>query len=269
MRRSSFSALVFGLVLIALAAPNAGAQASPQLERRVIVSSALTGAPIAGATITDSATSVTARSNAAGEFTWRVAGRITLTIQAIGFVAQARVIENAAADTAVIRIALQPISQTLNEVPIIAAAPVRGRLSEFEERRAFGAGRFVTDSMLRKNDNRNLSEVIATLPGLRVTRGMGNAGWIAGTRGSGSTRNSGFAPSEMDKRKGARPGCYSTVMLDGGYVFSNRSGEMLFDVNSLQTSQIAGIEYYPGASSVPVKFRGADTGCGLLIIWTR
>lgn len=123
--------------------------------------------------------------------------------------------------------------------------------------------------MLRKNDNRQLSEIIATLPGLRVTRGMGNAGWIAGTRGSGSTRNSGFAPSEMDKRKGARPGCYSTVMLDGGYVFSNRGGEMLFDVNILQTSQIAGIEYYPGASTVPLKFRGADTGCGLLIIWTR
>jgi hypothetical protein len=58
-------------------------------------------------------------------------------------------------------------------------------------------------------------------------------------------------------------------MLDGVYVYNGSRSEMLFDVNSIPTSSISGIEYYPGAATVPLKFRGADTGCGLLIIWTK
>jgi hypothetical protein len=160
-----------------------------------------------------------------------------------------------------------PIPTQLPTASVVGALAVAPKLREFEERRMLGVGRFITDSLLEKNSNRQLSEVIGMLPGVRVVRGMSSVGWIAGTRGSGSSKMP--APSEMDVRRGARPGCYVTVMLDGGYVYSGRPGEMLFDVNSLGPSQVAGIEFYPGASSVPLKFRGADTGCGLLVIWTK
>jgi hypothetical protein len=73
----------------------------------------------------------------------------------------------------------------------------------------------------------------------------------------------------MDINRGARKACYSTVMLDGGYIYTGRSGEQLFDVNSLPVSAIAGNEYYAGASTAPLKVRGTDTGCGLLVIWTK
>ena len=115
-----------------------------------------------------------------------------------------------------------------------------------------------------------MSEVIARLPGPRIMRGWGNYGWIASSVGSGAIQRR-FALSPMDIARGADPKqCYAAVMLDGNIIYSGRSGEMLFDVNSLGTSTVAGIEYYRDAASTPSKFnvRGGET-CGLVVIWTK
>ena len=105
----------------------------------------------------------------------------------------------------------------------------------------------------------------------RIVRGTGNYGWVASTVGAGSIQRRG-AMSAMDKARGADPNqCYAAVILDGTPVYSGRSGEQLFDVNSLATNSIAGIEYYRGAASIPLKFNitGGGESCGLVVIWTK
>lgn len=258
----------FALLAVVLAFPaDAAAQAITMV--RGVVTNAATSRPIAAARVLDPDGFERATTDSAGRFSFATAAgtAVVVNVQAVGFEPMHRRLAAVASDS-VHRFALVALAQELRAAEIIGAKPAPPKLSEFEERRQMGQGRFITDSMLQKHQNRSVSEIMATVPGLRVARGMGNAGWIMSTRGSGSSRTL-PAPSEMDKRKGARPGCYSTVMLDGVYVYNGSRSEMLFDVNSIQASAIAGIEYYPGAAAVPMKFRGGDTGCGLLIIWTK
>ena len=63
--------------------------------------------------------------------------------------------------------------------------------------------------------------------------------------------------------------CYAAVFLDGTPVFTGRRGELLFDVNSIPTSQISGIEYYGGSGTVPAEFNVGGNTCGALVIWTK
>ena len=153
---------------------------------------------------------------------------------------------------------------------MITAAPVPPKLGEFDERRRAGFGRFITPDILEKNSNRRLSEVVAMMPGPRIVRGTGSNGWVASTVGPSSIQRR-FRLSTMDVQRGADPKqCYAAVMLDGNLVFTGRSGEMLFDVNSIGTNSVAAIEYYRDAATVPAKFnvRGEET-CGLVVIWTK
>jgi hypothetical protein len=52
-------------------------------------------------------------------------------------------------------------------------------------------------------------------------------------------------------------------------VYQGNRNEKLFDINSISSSEIAGVEVYHGAATIPAQYEGMRTTCGLLIIWTR
>jgi hypothetical protein len=112
---------------------------------------------------------------------------------------------------------------------------------------------------------------MALIAGPLVIRGTGNSAWIANSRGIQSPHQAGAqAMTAMDRAKGAKPGvCYSAVVLDGIFVYQGLPGESLWDFNSMQTREIAGIEYYSGGSTMPVKYNGTRNTCGLVVIWTK
>lgn len=63
------------------------------------------------------------------------------------------------------------------------------------------------------------------------------------------------------------------VYLDGTKLTS-RAGlenfqEAMRIINGIPVPEIAGIEIYPGAATVPGEFAGLDTNCGVLVVWTR
>lgn len=47
------------------------------------------------------------------------------------------------------------------------------------------------------------------------------------------------------------------------------TGEMLFDVNTLQASQVEAVEYYAGAAQTPARYAGLGAHRGVMVIWTR
>ena len=267
------AAVIAGAAGFASAPARGQSQAPPTraVMRGVVVDDA-TDRPIAGATVEIEALKLAFVTDSTGIFRIPLIppGRYIVAVRRLGFSPLTSVVNFVANDTLEFDFALVKQVTQLPEVAVSTPAAVAPKLREFEERRLAGFGRFLTPAQLEKDKDRRLSEVIARLPGLRIMRGWGNYGWIASSVGSGAIQRR-FALSPMDIARGADPKqCYAAVMLDGNIIYSGRSGEMLFDVNSLGTSTVAGIEYYRDAASTPSKFnvRGGET-CGLVVIWTR
>jgi hypothetical protein len=63
------------------------------------------------------------------------------------------------------------------------------------------------------------------------------------------------------------------VYLDGVRVVDNEQGEwaaLIRDLNAVLTPEdLLAIEVYRGPSEVPSAYGGADSGCGVILIWTR
>ena len=61
------------------------------------------------------------------------------------------------------------------------------------------------------------------------------------------------------------------VYLDGipllGNIVNGREGA--FNLNSIDVSELGGVEYYPTTESMPIEFSHTSNGCGALMLWTR
>lgn len=139
------------------------------------------------------------------------------------------------------------------------------RLQAFEERRATGGGRFIGDSVLRANENRPLASILLRhVPGTQLIRGPAGARYVA------STRKICAGPAFTQK---CRP-CFASIYEDGVPIYSARALQQdppppPPDLNQIDNSQLTGVEFYAGGASVPPDFVHTDTGCGVLLLWTR
>jgi hypothetical protein len=153
---------------------------------------------------------------------------------------------------------------TLDTVEVTASAV----LPSFEEHRALGLGKFITRAELENAEARRLSDVLAQVSGLQVTRGRTGA-WVSTSRGPRSLSNVPLLDT-ADVLRGAVSGrCYARVVLDGAVVYHGRYQEPLFDINTMLPQQIEGIEYYASPSQTPLEYSTLNSHCGVLVIWTR
>ena len=231
------------------------AQVTPRPGRAVLFGRVVDarGQPIDGADVT----LLDLRAVTDGQGTFRLrdipAGTHALAVRHMGHSPLMRRLAFASNDTLVQRLVLAGVA-ALDSVVVIG---LRSGIPEFEEHRASGAGgRFITREQIDKYPTRPVADVLRPLPGLRISRGRGGRGdlYAINSRGIISTQ-------------GASSTCYVHVYLDGAPMYTGGM-QQPYNLNSLSASDIAGIEYYQGASAVPPKYnRGAV--CGVLVIWTR
>lgn len=132
-------------------------------------------------------------------------------------------------------------------------------LQGFEERRARGGGgQFLSDSVLRANESRDMASVLAMMAGLTIQR-SGRAIRAVNNRHAATA----FGPKES---------CYATVYLDGIMVWelvpNAPRPEPPPDLSALANlNQLSGIEYYAGIGTVPTMFK--QSPCGVIALWTR
>ncbi len=96
-----------------------------------------------------------------------------------------------------------------------------------------------------------LSEVLVTLPGVRVGQGRGGAGARSISIGR------------------AIPGCQVQIFLDG--VQMNRGGAgggVLID-DLVSPLDVEVVEVFRGLGSIPAEFLTLQARCGVIAIWTR
>lgn len=170
----------------------------------------------------------------------------------------------------------------VNELPTVAVREVsrpvpRGKMAAYEERKAMGVGHFIDRELLAKDENRRLSDILASnVPGLSIYRGTGSKSWAASGRTASSAKCAFCRTSRhemldpFDVAAGAPLACYLDVYLDGAAVYSSSArGTALFNLNSIEANQIEAIEVYTGVGQIPTQYNKTSGGCGVMLIWTR
>src|SRR5687768_9351803 len=139
------------------------------------------------------------------------------------------------------------------------------RLKDFERRRSGGVGQFLTAADLAPEQSKPLGDAIGRLRGTYVVR-SGSTACLTTTRGSQSFQHS--ATGSCGNRAVGGANCPVAVFVDGSPWYTGHNDE-LFDLNSLRTHDIAGLEFYSGAGTLPREFSAPRGTCGALVIWTK
>lgn len=122
--------------------------------------------------------------------------------------------------------------------------PPPAKMVGFYGRRGSGQGHFVTREEIDKRQPRVLTDMLRSVPGLRITCDGG------GCR----------AQSFSETRRFMGP-CPIQYFLDGL--------PFLGDVDELTPDQVEGIEIYRGSASVPPEFNTGTAMCGVIAMWSR
>ena len=214
------------------------------------------GVALAGAEVVLNGPQNSQRTNASGEFKFIAvpAGRNIVGVRTPGFAPLIDTIEFADAGEIRREFRLARIQTELPEVPVTATLLDR-KLFEFYERRRFGIGRFLDSAEFAETRGTRTSDRLTKLPGLMIQRGQGSQAIVVNTR----TRSRG--------EPGPNSWCRALVWVDNVNLGTG------YNVNELDPSIIAAVEWYAGEASIPVRFAVPRTArrdyCGVLVIWLR
>jgi hypothetical protein len=167
-------------------------------------------------------------------------------VRAIGFTPKRVPVDLTARRPSQVAVTLDNRVATLEGVRVTDRATAMGPLADFEERRKKGGfGRFFSEEDVQQRNAFQVSDVLRTVPGLRlIPRGGGMQG--AAVQGRGN--------------------CEMTVFVDGNRLFNGSND--LDDV--VRPQDVAGIEVYNGQAGIPAQFTtSAAGGCGVVAVWTK
>jgi hypothetical protein len=239
---------LYGVALLAVLSTRVAAQESA-IRGRVI--DARTKRPVAS-TVELRASDTTIVREGSAEFVIAKlpAGRFELVVRAIGYQSLTMRVALEANDTLVADVDLERIATKLAAVRTDSAALPAGyasRLSEFEERRASGFGKFLDWQYFEQNKDRRLRELLN--------------GRIAGLRVEGTLKGETFLTTRTGRR--CKPQVFVNGVLDSN-----------FDLSLIDTREVLALEFYTPATT-PFKYNGTAIGsggagvCGTVLLWLR
>jgi hypothetical protein len=173
------------------------------------------------------------------------AGSRQVEVLAIGRLPVVAVLDVPPNDTVAFAAQLRQVT-LLDAVRVRASARARRVVEDYEERRRRGFGYAVDSSVVSSRGA--LTSVFADIPSVRVERSRSGAGQFVLT---------------LPATRGGQ--CPATLWIDGFY---RRDFD---ELNALHTNEIAAVEVYPHAFSVPARFvpPGSAGVCGAVIVWTK
>jgi len=248
-------------------------QPEPTASLRGRVVSATDGTPISGADVWVISSQQRVETDSAGAF--RLVGLIPgpqlLQIRHVGFQLRRDTVTIRPGVDSAYSFALTPGVAQLDTMRTIAGEQkyLSPMLRGFEERRLSGAGgHFISDSVLRRNENSQLTNVITSrIPGLM----LGESRMIVSSRKQ--CKGPVLLHSANDKcSHGGAPDCFVSVFIDGVLRYSARMAEQgarPIDLNHESVSNFAGVEYYADNGTAPAGMHSDDEGCGSVWLWTR
>lgn len=255
------------LFLVAAAQASAQQETLPAYRFRLLGAyDESTGSPIEGVKVSDALTGTSSMTSKEGmvRLFFLPDGGGLVRLQKLGYETQTFPVSITPSDTAPLTLLMRQVVALPTVVTTDAAPrPVSATLRGFDERaRARRTGYFITDSTLRKHEDQSLADVLRTnAPGVSVTANQGTM-YLA------------QSPRCRDGTKAGPPQLYlDGIPLASDFPPGNSrlSGATLppFDLTPYQISNLAGIEWYPDASMIPIEFAHPSNRCGALFLWTR
>jgi hypothetical protein len=261
---------LFGLAIAAiLCSVTARAQTPAYRFRLLGVFDSQTGAPIEGAEVVDRMQKITAKTTATGSVTlsFLPEGGSLVRIQKVGYQPKDMFIPISPADTVPMTLLLESVATVLPAVVTKDSAPkyISPALNAFEERRRNNVGgHFIAEAELRKDDDKSMTNVIRTLPGLRIDCARANVP-ASSSQPLGHKMGECWAASGRVNSKYAILGgaCEVEIYLDGNPMSDH-------DLEKLHVRDYGAVEFYAGGASVPMEFaRTNGVSCGVLLLWSR
>jgi len=179
------------------------------------------------------------------------AGQYLVIVKRVGFRPTSAAVDVPATDTLRLSYMLEPVSTTLDPV-LIAEKPFSLRLGEFAARRRVGLGEFMTQEEIEAKNTVFSTELFRRFQSINVSpsRTTVLTEW--------------FALSRRESGTLSLSACPMSVYLD------NVPLPTPFNLDLLPSPRdLAGIEVYAGASTIPPQFAGFNRGCGVILVWTR
>ena len=263
---------VMGMAMLA-ASTVAGAQSSSSAAiLRGFVLADSSEAPLKNAEVSIQSIGLTTRTDAGGAFRLGsiAPGTYILLVRSLGYAPLTNRIRFAPGDSIERDFLLVRAAVPIAGVEVKGReTPADPRMVAFDERMKLGIGHFLTRATLDSMSNRKLGDILSSrVPSANVVS-RGSSAWVATRRGIQSVKRR-TSMSRFDLARGADPTvCYAAVFLDGTLVYGGNQDESLFDLNSLEPSQVAGVEFYAGGSEIPPAMNGTRPTCGVIAIWTR
>ena len=213
-----------------------------------------TGEPVATADIFVTGTSSRARTDELGYFRLDdvLPGDHVVEITHLGFAPVAEMVSVVADRTVDLRVALSADPIALEPLVVTALRDRRLELRGFYDRRTsgerLGQGFFFERVELEKRTLADVTSVFRELPGVEVR--------CSGSRNCrvGSTRRTGC--TQMD------------VYVNGSLVIGDSRMDPVGIDELVRPADIAAMEVYTSAASVPADFSGMTGRCGAIVIWT-
>ncbi|MBX6332322.1 MAG: carboxypeptidase regulatory-like domain-containing protein [Gemmatimonadaceae bacterium] len=202
------------------------------------------GKPLNGAQVVLWGTTATANTNDDGRFalTNLPAGTQALEVRYVGFVPKRVTVDLSSGHTTSVVVVLDQRVTALQAVQVFGKRSARSRdLTGFAERMQRGFGHFITAADIEQRHPFELTDLLYTVPGVRVTPN-GPFGHAIRMRGN----------------------CQPAVYVDHVPLPPELAG----DLDSYVTvDNVVGIEVYNGESEIPMEF-SSPPACGAIVIWT-
>ncbi len=220
----------------------------PKYRNRLLgVYDEVSGEPLEGLEVRDLMSGLSAMTTATGTvgLFFLPEGGSMVRLRKVGYATQTLTIPISAADTVPITVTMShavvlPTVTTTGKAqnPVYASGPLRG----FEERMTTGIGHYIAYEDIRKNEHMTLADLLRQLGGLTIVT-------IRGNDYAASTRCSAGLGGKSPRR--------ATVFLDNVKMEAPALNTLL------QTTEIAGVEWYAGPAETPEEFNSTGNGCGV------
>jgi hypothetical protein len=208
------------------------------------------GAGLAGVRVAVAKTGIQTVTDDSGTFklSGLPAGPVALEVRRLGYLAATVTVTLADGESRELALVLAQSAESLAPLEVTDAA-VPGKMSAFNARRSRGVGTFITRHEIERRQPSKVSELLRYVNGVYVPQDNSDMREAA----VGMRRAAGVT---------AQSNCVVQLYVDGHYYPGGR-------VDDFRPVEVEGIEIYRSASEIPAAFRGRDSMCGVIAIWTR